>query len=130
MKKFWELPKNSFTINGEDYHVPCTFFIWEKSEGVDLRINPDDYKTNDFEIVKKEDADFFILGASPNTVKQINEVKATNRGYYIKAKNKSKSELIQIFKNLDFKGLSSANGGVSWYDTVTLLKQYIEGVKY
>ncbi len=28
-----ELPKNSFTLNGENYNVPCVFQIWEKLKG-------------------------------------------------------------------------------------------------
>lgn len=127
-----KLPEYSFKLNEEDYNVPCTFYIWDKSEGVDLRFDPYKYKTNDFDIVKKcnvSSDSFFIMGASPNTVKELHEVSTTNRGYYIKPIGKDKTELIGIFKNIPFKAESSVNGGVAWRNKYEILKNYVDFVK-
>ena len=129
LQKFVELPKNSFTLNGEVYHVPCTFFVWTKFECEDLRFDISKFKTDDFEFIKKDEAtgdDFFILGASPNTTKEINDVSKNNRGYYIKPKLKSKTELLSVFSEIKFKGLSSVNGGVAWRTKPEIIKDYVE----
>ena len=124
-----ELPRDSFTLNEEDYHVPCTFYVWDKSSGMDLRFDPSKYKTDDFSIVLKEDVDytcFFILGASPNTVKNVDEVNENNRGYYVKPNKKTREYLVEVFENLEFEGMSSVNGGVSWLTKIEIVKNYVE----
>jgi predicted RNA methylase len=132
LKKIIELPKNSFTINKKDYHVPCSFFIFEKSIGKCLRFNPDMYKeTKEWCFAKKGEGDFYILGASPKTVKNLNEVTPNNRGYYIKVKDKSKIEIIKNnFKKINWKGNSSTNGGVFWLTKPELVKNYIDNLNY
>lgn len=52
----------------------------------------------------------FILGASINTVKSILNVEDSNRGYYIKPKEKTKLELINIFSKLKY----NSNSCVKW----------------
>ena len=128
IKKF-KLPTNSFTIDGEDFNLPCTFFIWDKSEGVDLRYDVNQYKTDDFTFVNKSLADsncFFILGASPNTVTECSDVVSTNRGYYIKPQLKCKKELVTLFKAIKFNGQSSASGNVAWLTKTEIIKNYLE----
>ena len=125
----YKLPKNSFTINGESFNLPCTFFIWDKSEGSDWRTDPYEHTTSDFEIVTKAKSDstcFYVMGASPNTVKEIIDVSETNRGYYIKPLNKTKSELMELFKVIDFNGYSCANGNVAWRTKSEIIKSYCE----
>ena len=131
LQKVWELPKDSFMINDIAYHVPCSFYIWNKTnEGVDLRFNPGAYTTNDFEFTTTPTKDcFFVLGASPSTVKEIQEVNKNNRGYYIKPVNKSKKDLTLLFKKCIFKGNSGANGGVSWRTKPEIIKGYLEEIQ-
>ena len=38
-----ELGRDCFTLEGKEYHVPVSFFIFDKSEGKDLRVNPNAY---------------------------------------------------------------------------------------
>ena len=126
-----DLPKDSFTINnGEEYNVLTSFFIWTKDDSnINLREKIDGYKTDDFIFIKpsdKHNADFFILGASINTVKEIEDVTENNRGYYIKSKLKSKQELIKIFKDMPHQGYTSVSGGVSWITKRGVIKNYIE----
>ena len=95
----------------------------------DLRFNPKDYTTNDFEFVIKKDAtskDFFVMGGCPNTTKEIEDDSETNRGYYVRPKDKTKEELIETFKKIQFKGLSSVSGGVAWFNKVEIVKNYLE----
>lgn len=126
LKDIINLPRNSFQINGEDYHVPCSFFIFDKSNGNCLRFNPDNYKeTKDWRYGTKDDYDFFVMGASLKTVKDKPE--ETNRGYYIKVKNGKSIETIKDnFKNGNWEGYSSATGGVSWLTKPEVVKSYSE----
>lgn len=132
LQKIVPLPKDSFLIGEDDYHVPCSFFMWNKTEkGIDLRFDVSLYKTDDFEFTTQSLAtnnDFFILGASPSKVIEIVDIKPTNRGYFIKPKNKSKGILTRIFKKGIFKGYSGANGGVSWRTRPEIVKGYLEEI--
>lgn len=127
LAKIVDLPVDSFLLEGVDYNVPCSFFIWTKNAGInDFSFNEELYKEHpDFSFVKKEEADFFILGASPKRIKNINDVESTNRGYYIKS-NISIERLKSYFENINWSeyGNSSANGGVSWYSKPELIKVY------
>lgn len=127
------IEKNGFIINGKEYNVPCSFYVWNKindNDIIDLRYDEKKYTTEDFKfILKKEarDSDFFVMGASPKVTKNINEVEETNRGYYIKSI--IDLELLKKrFNNINWSqhGNSSANGGVSWYSKTELIKVYEE----
>lgn len=127
LAKIVDLPRDSFTLNGVDYNVPCSFFVWTKEPGInDYSFDIEKYRSHpDFDFVKKDEADFFTMGASPKVIKKPEEVESTNRGYYIKS-NIPLEILIDNFKNIDWtlNGNSSANGGVSWYSMPELIKIY------
>tara|TARA_B100002019_G_C21252797_1_gene592140 strand:+ start:1167 stop:1967 length:801 start_codon:yes stop_codon:yes gene_type:complete len=122
-----DLPRDSFLLDGDDYHVPCSFFIWTKSEGIsDFRFDIEKYRVHpDFNFVEKEEADFYIMGASPSVIKNVEEVSTNNRGYYIKA-NIPIDVLKRNFKEIPWSkiGNSSVNGGVSWYTKHEIVKVY------
>jgi hypothetical protein len=126
LKSVYELPKNSFISNNESYHVPCSFFIFDKSQGEDLRFNPDFYKeTSDWTFSSKDDYDFFVMGASINTIKDVPT--KNNRGYYIKVKNGYDVDKVKNnFMSIKVKGNSSVNGGAYWITKPELVKQYME----
>lgn len=132
LAKIIKLPKDSFLLEGVEYNVPCSFFIWTKEKGInDFSFDLEKYSSHpDFDITDKDNADFFILGASPKKIKNINEVEPTNRGYYIKSN--IDLEILKInFKTIpwDRLGNSSANGGVSWYSKPELIKVYEDNKK-
>ena len=124
--KIYKLPKDSFILDDQAYHVPCTFFIWDKSSGEDLRFNPDLYKEcRDFKFCEKIEADFFIMGASPHVIKNIKDVTKNNRGYYIKCKV-NKEQVSNKFKEKKWIGHSSVNGGANWFTKPEIIKGYGE----
>ncbi|MCK5867677.1 MAG: hypothetical protein KAG14_04695, partial [Mycoplasmataceae bacterium] len=69
-----------------------------------------------------EDYDFYIMGAAPKRTKDAPT--KNNRGYYVKAKKVSKKKLIKTFKEMEWKGHSSANGGVAWFTKVDIIENY------
>lgn len=120
-----ELPKQSFLINGKEYHVPCRFFVWTKQK---TNINLRKIKlpeTEDFIFLSRgdENADFCINGNN-GKVKEINEVTNSKAEHYIKAKNKTVEELKEIFNNITYTFLSSVNGGNSWIGRQEILEAY------
>ena len=119
-----ELERDCFTLEGQDYHVPASFFIFDKSEGKDLRVNPNAYtETNDFKFSTKDDFDIFVFGASPRRITKTPT--PNNRGYFLKSKIPVE-DLISRIKAVDWNGNSCANGGVYWLTKFEFLEQYIK----
>lgn len=123
------LERNSFLLNGEPYHVPCSFFIWTRHQGLkDLRFNENLYKSHpDFIFTDEKNFDFFVMGASPKVIKLKGEISENNRGYYLKSNidpEKLKNNILSI--NWTAFGNSSANGGVSWFSKPEFIKIYDE----
>ncbi len=119
-----ELERNSFILEGEGYHVPASFFVFDRSNGIDLRVNPNLYiRTNDFEFSSRSDFDIFVFGASPKNV--IRNPSDNNRGYFLKSSIPIE-ELVCKIKAIDWKGNSCANGGVYWLTKHEFLEQYIK----
>ena len=119
-----ELEGNCFTLEGEDYHVPASFFIFDKSGGKDLRVNPKAYtEANDFKFSDKYNFDIFVFGSSPRKITKTPT--PNNRGYFLKSKIPVE-DLIAKIKAVDWNGNSCANGGVYWLTKHEFLEQYIK----
>ena len=123
------LPENSFTLDGDDFHVPCCFQVWGMDihfpENYDLRASKQiKLATCDFEFVDKEQSTHFIFGAAPHRIIDKSLVKDTNRGYYILSKNE---QVIERLKNIDWKphALSGVSGEVAWFTKQMLIDVYV-----
>jgi hypothetical protein len=119
-----KLPAESFEINGAPFNLPCSFFVFDKSTGLDLRFHPEKYiDTEDFVFGTKDNHDFFILGASPQTVK---DSKAhNNRGYFIKVREGVDAGRVKDnFKRCPWTGNSSVSGGAAWRTKAEIVCQY------
>lgn len=118
--------EDSFIYNGDDYKIPCVFQVWVRKSfitGVDLReVERKDFDNKHFSIVKS-DGDIFVMGAAPKTVKFPNEVNSNNRGYWLKSKIPLQ-ELIANIQSTDWRGNSSASGGVYWLNKTEFLNCY------
>ena len=118
------LGRDCFTLEGRDYHVPASFFIFDKSQGEDLRVDPDAYtETSDFKFTNRDDFDIFVFGASPKRITK--NPTPNNRGYFLKSKIPVE-DLITRIQEVDWNGNSCANGGVYWLTKYEFLEQYIK----
>lgn len=130
IRKIVKLPKNSFEFNGETAHIPCSFFIFDKSKGRDLRVDIKKIVSiADFEFSNKKNFDLFVFGASPKKVTK--RPKENNRGHYLSAKTNIE-KIIKNIKNINWKGNSCANGGVYWltqHEFASQYKEYISKVR-
>lgn len=120
IKHIEELNKDSFELKGKSKKCTCSFFIFDRSYGRDLRINPDKITTRDFTF-HKESGDFFIFGAAPNKI--IQQPGKNNRGYFIKS-NMDRDKLISRFKNIKWRGNSCSSGGVAWFTKLEIIQEY------
>lgn len=121
------LEDNSFTFEGNPYKIPCVFQIWELNGNIDLRaVERKTFSNKDFTICSKEDADLFVFGAAPRKVIYPSEVNNNNRGYYLKSHALTSEELRDKIIKVDWKGNSSANGGVAWLTKTEFMNQYEE----
>ena len=118
-----DLGRDGFTLNGQDYHVPTSFFVLDRSPGTDLRARPPAKitGTRDFDFAKPDDFDVFVFGASPKRI--ITNPTPNNRGHYLKAKVPV-STLVERIKSVVWKGNSCANGGVYWLTKFEFVEQY------
>ena len=118
-----DLGRDSFTLDGQDHHVPTSFFVFDKSQGPDLRVkHPAKITgTQDFDFSTHADFDIFVFGASPKKV--IFNPTSNNRGYYLKAKIPIQT-LVEKIKNVEWSGSSCANGGVYWLTKHEFVEQY------
>ena len=124
IKSITALGRYPFTIDGDDYHIQSSFFVFDRSAGKDLRFDPKKYAwCSDFDWGTKENFDVFMFGASPKKV--IMNPTSNNRGHFIKSKIGT-TKLIDNIKNIDWTGLSCANGGVYWLTKSEVIKQYNE----
>ena len=130
LKEIIKLEDDAFLVDGNSYHVPCSFFIFEKSTGPCLRFNHELYKeTQHWRYGDKNNYDFFVLGAAINSIKDVPT--DTNRGYYIKVKRGIKVDSVkQNFKNLKPITFSSVSGGVAWITKPELVKIYKENITH
>lgn len=123
-----KLSNSNFIVNNsEEYHVPCSFYVWTKRESnINLRQSKLP-SSSDFIFLPRGDiaADFTINGNS-GKIKKLSEVTNDKAEHYIKAKNKSVEELKEIFSKLNYNFLSSINGGNAWIGQQDILKAYYD----
>lgn len=124
------LPRNSFLLEGESYHVPCVFQIWFKRGYLnldDLREKQQPTFCDDFTFVSKAEANLFVFGAAPTSTIDPDQVLPNNRGYYVKTfidTEVFRAKMCSI--NWKDNAKSSVNGGVAWYPKDEIMKLYKE----
>lgn len=106
------IERNSFYFEGEERHIPCSFFVFDKSSGKDLRFMPANHtESPHFYFGTKNDFDLFVFGASPHKI--TTRPTQNNRGYYLKSKIPV-NDLRENIQKIQWEGNSSASGGVFW----------------
>lgn len=124
----FDIPKNSFTVNGDDYDVPCVFQIWELKDTpreVKEKLEPLGYsfvKKNDNPTIsfrrvgvyagkvsneisdKSEQSHYFIKlnheTDISNIIEKLNSIKYDCASNTVGPKSISKQELIEQFNNI------------------------------
>lgn len=120
------LGRDGFEINGETYHVPCSFFVWTKRKtNVNLRQKklPQPKKIKFLPRFSKE-ADFTVNGNS-GKVKDLCEVTNSKSEHYIKVVLFEEKDYIkQQMSCIRYRFKSSVNGGNAWISQYEILEGY------
>lgn len=134
-----DLPDNSFTYQDEDYHVPCVFQIWQKTDDIglfsvnastdftDLREKKHPAPT-DFRFLSRGDdtADFCIIGTSGRVI-DAGEVTNQKGTHFIRVTDREQVEHIRRhFENIVYDMHSSVSGGVAWLSQNDIIGAYEE----
>lgn len=101
-----DLPKNSFTFNGDNYDVKCVFQIWDRKEEKRTKKAKTNLNTNNmFDFVKKADSPDAVIhrvGGRAGTVSLAWEDKTEMNHYFIRLKKDSDREnLISTVEKLN-----------------------------
>lgn len=113
------LRRDAFTIDGEPYHVPCSFFVWTQSDdimsGTDLRETPVP-QPREFAYLGRGDASaHFSVNGNSGRVKDIADITNPKAEHYIRVSDGyDVDEVRRKLASLDLSFKSSANGGVAW----------------
>ncbi len=134
------LDANSFLIEGEAYHVPCSFYVWvkdvshkEKELSVygkhDLR-KEKVAQPKEFVFLNRSDenADFSINGNN-GKVKELEHITNPKSEHYIwvtDRKPENIENLKTLFKEMTYDFKSSVNGGNAWIGQQEIIKSFIE----
>jgi len=101
----WDLPDNSFLVNGVEYTVPCVFQIWEKI--TECRIKTEKVEPINFRFVKNTDnphISFRRVGVNAGVISRDIEIKSEQSHYFITfTNNNSIDENIEQLKNTIFE---------------------------
>tara|TARA_B100001142_G_scaffold108755_1_gene110759 strand:+ start:1594 stop:2415 length:822 start_codon:yes stop_codon:yes gene_type:complete len=107
-----DLPENSFTINNDDYNVPCVFQIWVKK--TEKRKLPKKLEPKHFRFVKKEqdhDISFRRVGVYAGKIDTETNEKSFQSHYFIKFdEGVFNHELLDKLKNIIFKECNDTVG--------------------
>ena len=101
----YDIPKNSFLVNGKQHDVPCVFQIWVKKDI--KRTPPVKLIPKHFTFVKKNkdhDISFRRVGVYAGKIDIETENKSTQSHYFIKFKDvEVNEELLEKIKNIYFE---------------------------
>lgn len=98
-----DLPKNSFIVNKEKYHVPCIFQIWIKKDI--NRILPNKLIPNKYKFVKKNDnhdISFRRVGVNAGSIDTISKDKSIQSHYFIKFEIELSDLLFNKLNNINY----------------------------
>lgn len=112
------LPENSFYYGSENYDIPCNFYVFENLE--QEREKPKKYTTEDFDFVRKEEADYSIrrVGFYAGKIEGLEVSKESH--YFVKDKNNA----IDILKNLKYQAALNTVGARS-ISKNEIIKEYL-----
>ena len=99
-----DLPDNSFTINNNNYNVPCVFQIWIKKDV--NRILPKKLFPNKFKFVKKDenpDICFRRVGVYAGKIDKKYDDKSVQSHYFIKFDIKLTDDIFEKLTQLKYK---------------------------
>lgn len=105
-----DVPRNSFTLNGNDYGVKCVFQIWDRKAEVRKRMTREELNSNNlFAYVKRTDAPDAVIqrvGARAGKVTVDFEHRSSHSNHFIRFHHCSDreriSEIVELLNSIDY----------------------------
>lgn len=110
----YDLPDNSFLVNGEEYDVPCVFQIWVKKETI--RVIPKKLEPKNYKFVKKtdkHDISFRRVGVYAGKIDRNTQDKSIQSHYFIKFDKELTDSLFDKLSNINYKNKNNTVGARS-----------------
>jgi predicted RNA methylase len=99
----YDIPNDSFIVNGKEHDVPCIFQIWEKQQVA--RMPPERLQPHGYTFVKKEqphDISFRRVGVYAGTIDTHTDDKSIQSHYFIKFTISDFNSILGQIKNIVF----------------------------
>ena len=100
----YDLPNNSFLVDGKEYNVPCVFQIWERKKN--NRTVPEKLIPKNYTFVKqheKHDISFRRVGINAGNIDRETENKSHQSHYFIKFDNDITDKLFQQLSDINYE---------------------------
>ena len=126
LKYEYDLPEDSFIVDGKSYNVPCVFQIWIKNEI--YRTQPQKLFPNKYTFVKKEDNHdicFRRVGIYAGKIDRNTETKSIQSHYFIKFENKLTDEKYTELSKINYRSKDDTVGPKS-ISKQELIKEFNE----
>lgn len=123
------LDDESFTLEGNSFHIPCRWFVWTKNKSFMPEINLrksllPDHPDFIFMTRLSPDADFCLNGNN-GKIRNIEDITNPKAEHFIKVADRNKVNSVRDnFNKLEFNFNSSVNGGVAWVGKQEILDAY------
>ena len=107
----YDIPDNSFIVDGKTYDVPCVFQVWEKK--TENRIPPEKLNPIGYKFVKKsEDPDisFRRVGINAGNIERETESKSFQSHYFIKFDEPLESDKFTILSEIKYSSKENTVG--------------------
>jgi hypothetical protein len=118
------LPKNSFLVNGKEYHVPCTFYIWTKRPStINLRKERiEQPATFQFLPPSKYHTASFCINGNSGLIRDVSEITNPKAEHYIKENVQGVREL---FDSIEFEFFAASGlNNFGWLSRQDILRAY------
>jgi len=123
LKFEWDLPKNSFEVDGKDYDVPCVFQIWERlsfKRSVPKKVEP-----IGFEFISRDhnpDISVRRIGVNAGKIDDYIADKSIQSHYFIKFIDGYNQQTIDALKQITFEEAGNTVGPKSISKQELILK--------
>ena len=126
LEVYYALEGTNFTADGEDYYVPCSFYVWTREPGI---INLRDYAVDnvpEFSFCPRGSTEaHFALNGNNGKVRDLTQITNPKAEHYIKVNEGYDISVIrERLAGLTFNFNSSVNGNNAWLGQQDILKAY------
>lgn len=126
LEVYYALEGTNFTADGDDYYVPCSFYVWTCEPGtIDLRDHTVE-QVPEFSFCPRGSLDaHFALNGNNGKIKDLADITNPKAEHYIKVnEGYDVQDIRNRLGNIQYNFNSSVNGNNAWLGQQDILKAY------